>query len=91
MAAGLGINIENIVITSVIEGSVIISYNLIVDENSVLGADDLKTLSEIMIANGAINLGGDLLNFEQGVVTDENGQDYATIEEPEETDQDDDT
>jgi hypothetical protein len=64
MQAGLGISSDNIVITSITEGSVIINYNLIIDENSTLNAEDLKTLSKIMISAGAIDLGGPLLNFE---------------------------
>ena len=66
MATALGIDTSNVVITSIKEGSVIIDYNLIVDENSSLSADDLKTLSEIMISSGVIDLGGALLNFDQG-------------------------
>ena len=64
MATALGIDTSNVVITSIKEGSVIIDYNLIVDENSSLSADDLKTLSEIMISSGVIDLGGALLNFD---------------------------
>lgn len=89
MQAGLGISSDNIVITSITEGSVIINYNLIIDENSTLNAEDLKTLSEIMISAGAIDLGGPLLNFEQGETTDENGDSFVTVEEPDQDDSDD--
>jgi hypothetical protein len=41
MADSLGIDEKNVVITDIREGSVIIDYNLIVDENSFLSAEDL--------------------------------------------------
>jgi hypothetical protein len=41
MADKLGIPESNVVITETREGSVIIDFDLIVDENSLLSADDL--------------------------------------------------
>ena len=41
MAEKLGIPESNVVITETREGSVIIDFDLIVDENSLLSADDL--------------------------------------------------
>lgn len=35
-----------------------------------------------MISSGVIDLGGPLLNFEQGETTDENGQAYLDVVEP---------
>jgi hypothetical protein len=85
MADSLGIDEKNVVITSIREGSVIIDYDLIVDENSFLSAEDLQTLADIMISSGAIDVGGDLLEFESLSIADENG-DFIEVDSPDEDD-----
>jgi hypothetical protein len=88
MASSLGIDQKNVVITEIREGSVIIDYNLIVDSNSVLSAEDLQTLADIMISSGAIDIGGDLLDFESLAVKDEDGNFIEAEEEEEEETED---
>ena len=63
LAASLGISMSSVQVTGLREGSVIVDYNLIVDKNSKMSIDELKSLQNEKMKSGAIEVGGPVLSF----------------------------
>ena len=69
LASSLGISMSSVQVTGMREGSVILDYNLIVDKNSKMSIDELKSLQNDKMKSGAIDVGGPVMSFTSTVPT----------------------
>lgn len=69
LASSLGLNMSQVQVTGLREGSVIVDYNLVIDKNSKISLDELKTLQNEKMKAGAIEVGGPVLSFSSTVPT----------------------
>ena len=63
LANSLGISMSQVQVTGMREGSVILDYNIVVEKNSKISVDDLKSLQNEKMKAGAIDVGGPVLSF----------------------------
>jgi hypothetical protein len=69
LANSLGISMSQVQVTGMREGSVILDYNIVVEKNSKISVDDLKSLQNEKMKAGAIDVGGPVLSFSSTVPT----------------------
>lgn len=61
LAAGLEIPSSNVEIIEITEGSIVVDYYLIVDDQVDLSLEELKDLQTSTLESGDLELGGDIL------------------------------